>query len=227
MGLPPQDEVALDSAGQPAAARQADALLDPLTSKLSTTSLENGAEEVQLPSSTNDAGDAAAAGPPVAVVGKPEVSDGSASVLNLPGAQEPPSQLIDVKSAAHAVAAIKCRDFAASPPPSRPMPTTAGHNLSTAVHPDGERGMASAPAVPTLSSISNGQTDPRLSSSTNSTKPSVGATTPGAANTLRRTGTGSGTATPSGGLASRIPPSLQAKMAAVGRLSACYRSSTS
>jgi len=170
----------------------------------------------------------------VAEIYKPEQSDGSTSVVDAsPSPTEPPgnaqSQSLDPKL--HAIAAIKCRDFAASPPPARPAPTVTGQALSTGVSANGMKGLASAPAVQTLASAktssSSSSSSQDMAQSTSA--PESGTSTPTTQQQQRPTpttrpsqlgaGGGGGVRRPgqggSAGLATRIPPSLQAKMAAV------------
>ena len=126
------------------------------------------------------------------------------------------------------IQAIKSRDFAASPPPARPAPTALGKSLSAGVPPHAERGLASESAVHTLASSTAPPTGaagamaagrsasagsalatpmPGAGAPRTGGQPAAAGPTPGAG--LRRAGSGAA------GLAARIPPSLQAKMAAV------------
>jgi hypothetical protein len=167
----------------------------------------------------------------VAEVYKPEQSDGSTSVVDA-SPTEPlgndQSQSLDPKL--HAIAAIKCRDFAASPPPARPAPTVTGQALSTGVSANGMKGLASAPAVQTLASTKTSSSSSSSQDMAQSTSaPESGTSTPTTQQQQRPTpttrpsqlgaGGGGGVRRPgqggSAGLATRIPPSLQAKMAAV------------
>lgn len=127
-----------------------------------------------------------------------------------------------------AVSAIKSRDFVNSPPPSRPAPSALGAHLAHANQApaaSGVKGMASAPAVQTLSTISqNGVSGDSVESLST---PASGRATPtaSATNALVRPqpvpSTSSATSIKKPGApggssgATRMPPSLQAKLAAV------------
>lgn len=163
----------------------------------------------------------------------PAMETAPSDVMTASPSTPPPSDTVS-----QTINAIKAKDFISSPPPQRPAPTVTGQELAKGAaptQPGWQKGMASAPAVQTLATleaqgsatstsapyIQNSSANPPSTStaSTSTSKPPTPSmtrppvTVAQGATAIRKPGQpGSAGA----GLASRMPPSLQAKLAAVG-----------